>query len=105
MAARTDRPRARRRGPGLPLVAGGRRLGTLLLGRAGLRRFPGEVVALTEDLCGRAARAVATARAYSRQERISRVLQRRLLPQGRARVPGVASAVVYEAARRRLGRR
>ncbi len=79
-----------------PLVAGGRRLGTLLLGRAGLRRFPGEVVALTEDLCGRAARAVATARAYSRQERISRVLQRRLLPQGRARVPGVASAVVYE---------
>ncbi|GGW90614.1 ATP-binding SpoIIE family protein phosphatase [Streptomyces noursei] len=79
-----------------PLVAGGRRHGTLLLGRAGLRRFPGEVVALTEDLCRRAARAVATARAYSRQERISRVLQRRLLPQGRARVPGVASAVVYE---------
>ncbi|MFI1201853.1 SpoIIE family protein phosphatase [Streptomyces sp. BHT-5-2] len=79
-----------------PLVAGGRRLGTLLLGRAGLRRFPGEVVALAEDLCRRAARAVATARAYSRQERISRVLQRRLLPQGRARVPGVASAVVYE---------
>ncbi|MFF2811871.1 SpoIIE family protein phosphatase [Streptomyces sp. NPDC058000] len=79
-----------------PLVAGGRRLGTLLLGRAGLRRFPGEVVALTEDLCRRAARAVATARAYSRQERISRVLQRRLLPQGRAQVPGVASAVVYE---------
>ncbi|MEU7641014.1 SpoIIE family protein phosphatase [Streptomyces sp. NPDC039016] len=79
-----------------PLVAGGRRLGTLLLGRAGLRRFPGEVVALTEDLCRRAARAVATARAYSRQERISRVLQRRLLPQGQAQVPGVASAVVYE---------
>ncbi|MFE7316792.1 SpoIIE family protein phosphatase [Streptomyces sp. NPDC057555] len=79
-----------------PLVAGGRRLGTVLLGRGGLRRFPGEVVALTEDLCRRAARAVATARAYSRQERISRVLQRRLLPQGRARVPGVASAVVYE---------
>ncbi|MCK7626934.1 SpoIIE family protein phosphatase [Streptomyces sp. RS10V-4] len=79
-----------------PLVAGGRRLGTLLLGRAGLRRYPGEVVTLTEDLCRRAARAVATARAYSRQERISRVLQRRLLPQGRAQVPGVASAVVYE---------
>ncbi len=79
-----------------PLVTGGRRLGTVLLGRAGLRRFPGGAVALIEDLCRRAARAVATARAYSRQERISRVLQRRLLPQGRARVPGVASAVVYE---------
>ncbi|MGW3010823.1 SpoIIE family protein phosphatase [Streptomyces sp. NPDC001219] len=79
-----------------PLVAGGRRLGTLLLGRGGLPHFPDETVALIEDLCRRVARAVATARAYSRQERISQVLQRRLLPQGRARVPGVESAVVYE---------
>ncbi|QHC21125.1 SpoIIE family protein phosphatase [Streptomyces sp. GS7] len=79
-----------------PLVAGGRRLGTVLLGRAGLLHFPDEVVALIEDLCRRAARALATARAYSRQERISQVLQRRLLPRGRARVPGVHSAVVYE---------
>ncbi|TJZ55776.1 GAF domain-containing protein [Streptomyces piniterrae] len=79
-----------------PLVAGGRRLGTLLLGRAGLLRFPDEVLGLIEDLCRRVARAVATARAYSRQERISQVLQRRLLPRGRALVPGVESAVVYE---------
>lgn len=79
-----------------PLVAGGRRLGTLLLGRSGLLRFPDEVVGLVEDLCRRVARAVATARAYSRQERISQVLQRRLLPRGRAAVPGVESAVVYE---------
>ncbi|WP_407553211.1 SpoIIE family protein phosphatase [Streptomyces sp. Pv4-95] len=79
-----------------PLVAGGRRLGTLLLGRGGLPRFPDEVVGLIEDLCRRVARAVATARAYSRQERISQVLQRRLLPRGRAQVPGVESAVVYE---------
>ncbi|MFI0715288.1 SpoIIE family protein phosphatase [Streptomyces inhibens] len=79
-----------------PLVAGGRRLGTLLLGRGGLLRFPDEVVGLIEDLCRRVARAVATARAYSRQERISQVLQRRLLPPGRAQVPGVESAVVYE---------
>ncbi|BDM67366.1 hypothetical protein HEK616_08530 [Streptomyces nigrescens] len=79
-----------------PLVAGGRRLGTLLLGRGGLPRFPDEVVGLIEDLGRRVARAVATARAYSRQERISQVLQRRLLPRGRAQVPGVASAVVYE---------
>ncbi|GAB7033579.1 ATP-binding SpoIIE family protein phosphatase [Streptomyces sp. NPDC021749] len=79
-----------------PLVAGNRRLGTLLLGRGGLPRFPDEVVGLIEDLGRRVARAVATARAYSRQERISQVLQRRLLPRGRAQVPGVASAVVYE---------
>ncbi|TSB18851.1 SpoIIE family protein phosphatase [Streptomyces benahoarensis] len=79
-----------------PLISGGLRLGTVLLGRAGLPRFPDAAVGLSEDLCRRVARAVATARAYSRQERISRVLQRRLLPHGRARVPGVASAVVYE---------
>ncbi|MFH8632770.1 SpoIIE family protein phosphatase [Streptomyces lydicus] len=79
-----------------PLVAGGRRLGTLLLGRGGLLGFPDDVVGLLEDLGRRVARAVATARAYSRQERISQVLQRRLLPRGRAQVPGVESAVVYE---------
>ncbi|WP_399091155.1 SpoIIE family protein phosphatase [Streptomyces sp. BBFR2] len=79
-----------------PLISGGLRLGTVLLGRAGVPRFPDAAVGLSEDLCRRVARAVATARAYSRQERISRVLQRRLLPHGRARVPGVASAVVYE---------
>ncbi|GAU69980.1 putative manganese-dependent protein phosphatase [Streptomyces sp. NBRC 110611] len=79
-----------------PLSVGGRRLGTLLLGRGGLARFPDEVVGLIEDLGRRVARALATARAYRRQERISQVLQRRLLPRGRARVPGVESAVVYE---------
>ncbi|MCB5906778.1 SpoIIE family protein phosphatase [Streptomyces pinistramenti] len=79
-----------------PLVSGGRRLGTVLIGRAGLLRFPAGLTGLIEDLCRRVARAVATARAYSKQERISQVLQRRLLPHGRAQVPGVASAVVYE---------
>ncbi|WP_030614629.1 SpoIIE family protein phosphatase [Streptomyces sclerotialus] len=79
-----------------PLISGVRRHGTLLIGRAGLLRFPDEVVSLIEDLAGRVARAIATADAYSRQERISRVLQRRLLPGRRAEVPGVASAVVYE---------
>ncbi|WP_030249526.1 SpoIIE family protein phosphatase [Streptomyces violens] len=79
-----------------PLISGVRRHGTLLIGRAGLLRFPDEVVSLIEDLAGRVARAIATADAYSRQERISRVLQRRLLPGRRPDVPGVASAVVYE---------
>ncbi|MFI7098755.1 SpoIIE family protein phosphatase [Streptomyces sp. NPDC050161] len=79
-----------------PLVSGGRRLGTVLIGRAGPLPFPAALTGLVEDLCRRVARAVATARAYSTQERISQVLQRRLLPHGRAQVPGVASAVVYE---------
>ncbi|WP_244409786.1 ATP-binding SpoIIE family protein phosphatase [Streptomyces albofaciens] len=78
------------------LLAGGRDQGTLLLGRAGLMRFPDEVVGLIEDLTRRVARAVATARAYRNQERISQVLQRRLLPRGRPAVPGMESFVVYE---------
>ncbi len=78
------------------LVAGGRDHGTLLIGRAGLMRFPDEVVGLIEDLTRRVARALATARAYRNQERISQVLQRRLLPRGRPAVPGLESSVVYE---------
>ncbi|MEU3541304.1 SpoIIE family protein phosphatase [Streptomyces paromomycinus] len=78
------------------LVAGGRDHGTLLIGRAGLMRFPDEVVGLMEDLTRRVARALATARAYRNQERISQVLQRRLLPRGRPAVPGLESSVVYE---------
>ncbi|MEC4014801.1 SpoIIE family protein phosphatase [Streptomyces sp. H27-D2] len=79
-----------------PLVAGGRWQGTLLLGRAGLMGFPDQVVSLIEDLTGRVARAVSTARVYGRQERISRVLQRGLLPSGLARIPGMDTALVYE---------
>ncbi|OKI05379.1 protein phosphatase [Streptomyces sp. CB02923] len=78
------------------LTAGGRDQGTLLIGRAGLMRFPDEVVGLIEDLTRRVARALATARAYRNQERISQVLQRRLLPRGRPAVPGLESSVVYE---------
>jgi serine phosphatase RsbU (regulator of sigma subunit) len=59
-------------------------------------RFPDEVVRLIEDLTRRVARAVGTARAYGRQERISQVLQRGLLPKAPAQVPGVERAVVYE---------
>ncbi|MEU2787500.1 SpoIIE family protein phosphatase [Streptomyces sp. NPDC007100] len=79
-----------------PLVAGGGNQGALLIGRAGLMRFPDEVVGLMEDLARRVARAIATARAYRNQERISQVLQRRLLPRGRPAVPGLESSVVYE---------
>ncbi|WP_257231853.1 SpoIIE family protein phosphatase [Streptomyces sp. Rer75] len=78
------------------LIAGGRALGTLLLGRAGLVRMPDEVVGLIEDFARRVALALASARRYTRQATISRVLQRGLLPSGIARIPGVESAVVYE---------
>ncbi|MCF1506801.1 SpoIIE family protein phosphatase [Streptomyces glomeratus] len=78
------------------LIAGGRPLGTLVIGRAGLLRFPDEVTGLVEDLSRRVALAIGAARQYARQATISRVLQRGLLPGAVAEIPGVSSALVYE---------
>ncbi|WP_330291034.1 ATP-binding SpoIIE family protein phosphatase [Streptomyces sp. NBC_00576] len=78
------------------LVAGGRPLGTLVIGRAGMIRFPDEVTGLVEDLSRRVALAVGAARQYARQATISRILQRGLLPGAVAEIPGVSSALVYE---------
>ncbi|WP_369169308.1 SpoIIE family protein phosphatase [Streptomyces sp. R28] len=78
------------------LVAGGRPLGTLVIGRADLMCFPDEVTGLVEDLSRRVALAIGAARQYARQATISRVLQRGLLPGAVAEIPGVVSALVYE---------
>ena len=78
------------------LVAGGRPLGTLVIGRAGLVRFPDEITGLVEDLSRRVSLAIGAARQYARQATISRVLQRGLLPGAVAEIPGVRSALVYE---------
>ncbi|MEU3661669.1 SpoIIE family protein phosphatase [Streptomyces sp. NPDC032940] len=78
------------------LVAGGRPLGTLVIGRAGTRRFPDEISGLVEDLSRRVALAIGAARQYARQATISAVLQRGLLPGAVAEIPGVRSALVYE---------
>ncbi|WP_203732666.1 SpoIIE family protein phosphatase [Streptomyces sp. SID12501] len=78
------------------LVAGGRPLGTLVIGRAGTIRFPDEVTGLVEDLSRRVALAIGAARQYARQATISRILQRGLLPGAVAEIPGVSSALVYE---------
>ncbi|GAA3883217.1 hypothetical protein GCM10023084_40140 [Streptomyces lacrimifluminis] len=78
------------------LVAGGRPLGTLVIGRAGTIRFPDEVTGLVEDLSRRVALAIGAARQYARQATISRILQRGLLPGAVAEIPGVTSALVYE---------
>ncbi|MFJ8631349.1 SpoIIE family protein phosphatase [Streptomyces sp. NPDC093568] len=78
------------------LIAGGRPMGTLVIGRAGLPRFPDEVTGLVEDLSRRVALAIGAARQYARQATISRVLQRGLLPGAVAEIPGVVSALVYE---------
>ncbi|MFJ6566289.1 SpoIIE family protein phosphatase [Streptomyces sp. NPDC091292] len=78
------------------LAAGGRPLGTLMIGRAGLLRFPDEVTGLVEDFGRRVALAIGAARQYTRQATISRVLQRGLLPSAVAEIPGMRSALVYE---------
>ncbi|SBT88292.1 Serine phosphatase RsbU, regulator of sigma subunit [Streptomyces sp. DI166] len=78
------------------LIAGGRPLGTLVIGRAGPAGFPDEVTGLVEDLGRRVALAIGAARQYARQATISAVLQRGLLPGAVAEIPGVSSALVYE---------
>ncbi|MFF3938003.1 SpoIIE family protein phosphatase [Streptomyces phaeofaciens] len=78
------------------LIAGGRPLGTLVIGRAGPNGFPDEVTGLVEDLGRRVALAIGAARQYARQATISAVLQRGLLPGAVAEIPGVRSALVYE---------
>lgn len=78
------------------LLVAGRPLGTLMLGRAGLRRAPEEATGLIEDFARRVALAIGAAREYTRQATISRVLQRGLLPSRVAAIPGVDSALVYE---------
>ncbi|MET9500686.1 SpoIIE family protein phosphatase [Streptomyces sp. NPDC006622] len=78
------------------LVAGGRPLGTLVIGRSGLLRFPDEVTGLVEDLGRRVALAIGAARQYARQATISAVLQRGLLPGAVAEIPGLRSALVHE---------
>lgn len=78
------------------LIAGGRPLGTLVLGRCGQHAFPEEVTGLVEDLSRRVALAIGAARQYARQATISAVLQRGLLPGAVAEIPGVSSALVYE---------
>ncbi|MYW18982.1 SpoIIE family protein phosphatase [Streptomyces sp. SID486] len=78
------------------LIAGGRPLGTLVIGRCGPAGFPDEVTGLVEDLARRVALAVGAARQYARQATISAVLQRGLLPGAVAEIPGVSSALVYE---------
>ncbi|GAA2984419.1 ATP-binding SpoIIE family protein phosphatase [Streptomyces fulvorobeus] len=78
------------------VTAGGRTLGTVLVGREGVARVPDEVASLIEDFVRRVGLAVGAARAYTRQATISRILQRGLLPSKVADIPGVSSALVYE---------
>ncbi len=83
----------------VPLVAGGQKLGTLILSRATAgRAFDAADVALAEELGRRAGTAVLNARAYTERAAIAATLQRGLRPPELLAPAGFAVATHYDAA-------
>ncbi|GAA4055601.1 PP2C family protein-serine/threonine phosphatase [Nonomuraea soli] len=80
----------------VPLIARGRALGVMCLGRPD--RFPDETVQFAEDISRRAALALDNARLYAEQAAARRALQRSLLPPSEPVVPGLDYGVIYEPA-------
>ncbi|MEV2269270.1 PP2C family protein-serine/threonine phosphatase [Nonomuraea africana] len=80
----------------VPLIARGRSLGAMCLGRHD--RFADESIQLAEDIARRAALAMDNARLYAQQAAANRALQRSLLPPNEPEVPGLDYGVVYEPA-------
>lgn len=80
----------------VPLVVGGRCLGTLLVGRAAGPGIGGGLIGLVEDFARRVALALGTSRQYARQAALAAVLHRGLVPAAAGAVPGVDHAVVRE---------
>ncbi|MEV5574613.1 SpoIIE family protein phosphatase [Spirillospora sp. NPDC052269] len=81
-----------------PLVARGRRIGAIVIGRPAGDRFPRSAIELAEELSRRAALAIDNARLYSAQTVMSSALQRSLLPPDVPDIPGLEVEVVYEPA-------
>ncbi|MDF5757487.1 SpoIIE family protein phosphatase [Spongiactinospora sp. TRM90649] len=80
----------------VPLLARGRGLGVMLLGRTD--RFPDDIIQFAEDIGRRAALAMDNARLYAQQAAANRALQRSLLPPDNPEVPEIDYGVVYEPA-------
>jgi serine phosphatase RsbU (regulator of sigma subunit)/anti-sigma regulatory factor (Ser/Thr protein kinase) len=81
-----------------PLIARGRHIGAIVIGRPPGDRFPRSAIELAEELSRRAALAIDNARLYSDQTAMSSALQRSLLPPAIPEIPGLEVAVVYEPA-------
>lgn len=81
-----------------PLIARGRRMGVLVIGRPAGDRFPQGAIDLAEELSRRAALAIDNARLYTAQTTMSSALQRSLLPPGIPDIPGLEVEVVYQPA-------
>ncbi|MEV7008712.1 SpoIIE family protein phosphatase [Streptosporangium sp. NPDC051022] len=81
----------------IPLLARGRALGVMCLGRPD--RFAEDIFQYAEDIGRRAALAMDNARLYATQAAANRALQRSLLPPDEpGEIPGLDPAVVYEPA-------
>ncbi len=82
----------------VPLVARGRRIGHLSLGRPAGDPLRGEPLLVAESVARRAAIAIENARAHGELRAIGNALQRSLLPSSTPEAPGMDVGVVYEAA-------
>ncbi|MFW5416118.1 SpoIIE family protein phosphatase [Nocardiopsis sp. CNT-189] len=84
----------------VPLVAHGRALGRMTLGRQAGHEFTREDVDVANDLAGRVSSAMENARLYAGQTEMSEALQRSLLPakEKEPSIPGVDHAVFYRPA-------
>ena len=83
----------------VPLDAGGRRLGAMLLVRGDRQRpFTPADVALAEELAARAATAVLNAILYTQHAEIAATLQRGMLPPPLPWMPGWSAAALYHPA-------
>jgi serine phosphatase RsbU (regulator of sigma subunit)/anti-sigma regulatory factor (Ser/Thr protein kinase) len=82
----------------LPLIARGRDIGTLTLGRPGAPPLRGEVYRIADSLARRAAMAIDNARAHGELMAAGEALQRSLLPPSIPTPPGLEVGVVYEPA-------
>jgi PAS domain S-box-containing protein len=80
---------------GIPLLAGVRVTGVLVVGAAEPRRFTDEDVALLRLAADRVALGIDRARVYEREHNIAERLQRSLLPDRLPRLPGLAVAARY----------
>jgi serine phosphatase RsbU (regulator of sigma subunit)/anti-sigma regulatory factor (Ser/Thr protein kinase) len=81
-----------------PLLARGRSLGVLVMGRPGGGALGSQPLAVAEDLTRRVALAMDNARLYTEQLQASHALQRTLLPPQLPEVPGLDVAAGYQAA-------
>ncbi len=82
----------------VPLVARGRRIGVLTLGRAADDPLRGEPLVVAESIARRASQAIDNARTHGELQEIGEALQRSLLPATIPSSPTFDIGVVYEAA-------